>query len=131
MTQDFSQAPDLSDIEAIATRAFAALPEKITHLVRNVTFHVQDFPGPQTMRDMELETPFDLLGLYSGLPMNQRSVGDTPPDLDRIFLYRRPLLDCWCETGEDLKAIVRNVLIHEIGHHFGLSDADMQRIEES
>ena len=78
---------------------------------------------------MELESPFDLMGLYRGVDLAHRSVLDVPRGPDLIFLYRRPLLDYWCETGEDLAHLVRHVLIHEIGHHFGFSDDDMERIE--
>jgi predicted Zn-dependent protease with MMP-like domain len=78
---------------------------------------------------MELESPFDLLGLYRGVSLDNKSVMATPSDLDMIYLYRRPLLDYWCESGEDLAHLVRHVLIHEIGHHFGFSDDDMEAIE--
>ncbi len=78
---------------------------------------------------MELDSPFDLLGLYHGVSLDQKSVSDAPEDVDRIFLYRRPLLDYWCETGEDFEAIIHNTLIHEIGHHFGFSDDDMDHLE--
>ena len=79
---------------------------------------------------MQLASPFDLLGLYQGVSLAEKSSADAPQDLDRIFLYRRPILDYWCETGEDLAHVVRRVLIHEIGHHFGLSDDDMEALEE-
>ena len=81
------------------------------------------------MEELGVDDGFDLLGLYRGVSLDQRSVLDTPTDVDVIFLYRRPILDYWCETGESLAAIVRNVLVHEIGHHFGLSDADMEALE--
>jgi len=80
---------------------------------------------------MELESPFDLLGLYRGRALPFQSVWDVRTQLDMIFLYRRPILDYWCETGETLTDVVRHVLIHEIGHHFGFSDEDMERIEQS
>jgi predicted Zn-dependent protease with MMP-like domain len=80
---------------------------------------------------MGLESPFDLLGLYRGVDLAHKGVGQVSSDIDHIFLYRRPLLDFWCESGEDLTHVVRHVLIHEIGHHFGLSDDDMERIEEA
>jgi predicted Zn-dependent protease with MMP-like domain len=78
---------------------------------------------------MALESPFDLLGLYRGVPIGEKSVSAQPDDVDRIFLYRRPLLDYWCDSGETLSHVIRHVLIHEIGHHFGLSDEEMERIE--
>ena len=79
---------------------------------------------------MELESPFDLLGLYRGVSLDRKSVADGTPHIDMIFLYRRPILDYWCETGEDLEHVVRHVLLHEIGHHFGFSDDDMHSIED-
>ena len=78
---------------------------------------------------MDCETPFDLLGLYQGIDLTRRSVSDQPDDLDVVYLYRRPILDYWCDMEEDLLHVVRHVLIHEIGHHFGYSDDDMERIE--
>ena len=90
---------------------------------------VDDFPSDEVEKEMDLDTPFDLLGLYQGVSMMERGAGHVANDIDRIFLYRRPILDYWCETGEDLAAVVRHVLIHEIGHHLGFSDADMERIE--
>jgi predicted Zn-dependent protease with MMP-like domain len=80
---------------------------------------------------MGLDSPFDLLGLYRGVALPLKSVSDPRPDIDMIFLYRRPILDYWCESGDDLFELVRHVLIHEIGHHFGFSDADMDRIENA
>ena len=81
------------------------------------------------MEEMECESPFDLLGLYAGVDMGRKSVTEVAENVDMIFLYRRPILDYWCESGDDLVDVVRHVLIHEIGHHFGLSDEDMERIE--
>ena len=78
---------------------------------------------------MKLESPYELLGLYRGVSLDEKSVSESPQDVDMIFLYRAPLLDYWCETGEDLSHLIRHVLIHEIGHHFGFSDADMEKIE--
>ena len=95
----------------------------------DVVIRVEDFPDDETLEEMECESPFDLLGLYRGVDLTKKSVLDAPQDLDMIYLYRRPILDYWCETGEDLTHVVRHVLIHEIGHHFGLSDDDMDRIE--
>ena len=94
-----------------------------------VVVRVADFPDASTERQMGLDSPFDLLGLYHGVSIDQKSSAATPHDVDQVFLYRRPILDYWCEVGEDLTHVVRHVLIHEIGHHFGLSDDDMERIE--
>ena len=122
-------APDLDEIEALALDALAAIPEPLRAHVGNVAIQVEEFPDDDVVRDMELETPFDLLGLYQGISLDRRSVLDVRDDVDRIFLYRRPLLDYWCETGEELRHLIRHVLIHEIGHHFGLSDDDMEALE--
>ncbi|MEE8545268.1 MAG: metallopeptidase family protein [Alphaproteobacteria bacterium] len=122
-------APSLADIEAIASVALKRIPDKLKRHVTDVVIRVEEFPDPETEREMALESPFDLLGLYRGVSMPERSVMDSPSDLDMIFLYRRPLLDYWCESGETLGGLVRHVLIHEIGHHFGFSDADMEAIE--
>jgi predicted Zn-dependent protease with MMP-like domain len=94
-----------------------------------VVIRVEDFPDEETEEEMELESPFDLLGLYRGVALTQKSVTSPGGEIDMIFLYRRPILDYWCETGEDLRHVVRHVLIHEIGHHFGFSDEDMDRLE--
>ncbi len=122
-------APDLDQIEAMARAALAGIPQALRRHVRNVVLRVDDFPDEDTCREMGLRSPFDLLGLYRGLPIEAK--GDNPPvsDVDMIFLYRRAILEYWCETGEDLASIIRHVLIHEIGHHFGLSDEDMAQIE--
>ena len=125
----YSSAPTLDDIQAIASEAFATIPDDLAQHVADVAIYVTDFPDDETLEALELESPFDLLGLYQGISLDQKSVADTPTDIDRIFLYRRPLLDYWCDTGEDLYHVIRHVLIHEIGHHFGFSDDDMEAIE--
>ena len=125
----YSTPPTVADLEAVAREAYAGVPIELRRFVRNVIVRVQDFPDDETMEDLECESPFDLLGLYRGVDLSQKSVLDTPEDVDMIFLYRRPILDYWCEAGEDLTHVVRHIMIHEIGHHFGLSDDDMERIE--
>ena len=125
----FTTPPDLSDMEAYAREAFATIPKELRQHLGDVVVQVEDFPDDETLEEMDCETPFDLLGLYRGVDLARKSTQDVPEDIDTVHLYRRPILDYWCETGEALDAIVRNVLIHEIGHHFGLSDADMERIE--
>ena len=123
-------APAVGDIEEIAAEAYTTIPEVLRARADDVRIRVEEFPSEDVMREMALEPPFDLLGLYQGVPFGDQSVSDVRDDIDMIFLYRRPLLDYWVESGERLKDVVRHVLIHEIGHHFGFSDADMERIEE-
>ena len=129
MTAQFTGPPSLDDLEAIGREALKTIPEELRRHVKNVVLRVEEFPDEETEEEMDLESPFDLLGLYRGVSINRKSVSDTPRDIDMVFLYRRPILDYWCETGEDLYHLVRHVLIHEIGHHFGFSDNDMERIE--
>ncbi|MCK6453744.1 MAG: metallopeptidase family protein [Alphaproteobacteria bacterium] len=125
----WSTAPSLEEIEEMALSAYESLPTRFRLAVGDVIVRVEDFPDEETEREMELESPFDLMGLYRGVSIDRKSVSDLPREPDMIFLYRRPLLDYWCETGEDLPRLIRHVMIHEIGHHFGLSDADMEAIE--
>jgi len=122
-------APTLADIEWLAERALTTIPAALKRHLRNVVIRVDEFPDEEVEEEMELESPFDILGLYRGVALPRKSVGDVRPDADMVFLYRRPILDYWCETGEDLYRVVRHVLIHEIGHHFGFSDEDMDRLE--
>lgn len=122
--------PSLADLYRIAREAFATIPYELRRFAKDVVIQVEEFPDEEVETEMDLESPFDILGLYQGLSMDRKSVADVATQPDMVFLYRRPILDYWCETGEDLTRIVRHVLIHEIGHHFGFSDADMERIEE-
>jgi predicted Zn-dependent protease with MMP-like domain len=121
--------PTLADIESIAAVALDSIPEELRRHAKGVVIRVEDFPDDETLDDLRLDSPFDLLGLYRGVALSRKSVWSTPQNVDMIFLYRRPILDYWCESSESLADIVRHVLIHEIGHHFGFSDADMARIE--
>jgi predicted Zn-dependent protease with MMP-like domain len=121
--------PSLQEMEALAQVALKRLPQELLVHVDGVVIQVEEFPDRQTVRELNLQSRYDLLGLYRGVPIDQKSVTATPDDIDMIFMYRGPILDFWNETGEDLSHLVRHVLIHEIGHHFGLSDADMERIE--
>ena len=123
--------PSLADIEALAQRALDTIPRQLKRHLGPLLIRVEEFPDEETEETMGLDTPFDILGLYSGVALPHKTVSDPRPNMDMVFLYRRPILDYWCETGEDLAYLVRHVLIHEIGHHFGFSDEDMARIEAS
>jgi predicted Zn-dependent protease with MMP-like domain len=127
--RSFSAPPTLGDLEALAERALETIPQTLKRHLGRTVIRVEEFPDEETEREMELQSPFDILGLYRGVALPHQSVHDPRVDPEMIFLYRRPILDYWCETGEDLYAVVRHVLIHEIGHHFGFSDDDMERIE--
>ena len=123
-------APASADIERLAEAAFAQLPAAFRALCQGLVIHVVDFPDDETLDEMGAESEFDLLGLFRGRGMAQRSaVDETGAMPNMVWLYRRPLLDYWCEGEDTLGAVVTHVLVHEIGHHFGLSDADMAAIE--
>lgn len=129
MRDPFGEAPSAAEIQALATKALDGIPENLRRHLGGAAILVEEFPDEETRAEMGLESPFDLLGLYHGVSLDQKSVGDAPEDVDRIFLYRRPLLDLWCEGGDSLEDIVHNTIVHEIGHHFGFSDDDMERLE--
>jgi predicted Zn-dependent protease with MMP-like domain len=126
------RAPGLDEVQALADAAFAALPEAFRARCDGVIVRVTDFPDDETLDEMGLESEFDLLGLFRGVGMAQGGgaaalqTGQMP---NMVWLYRRPLLDYWAEHDETLGHLVTHVLVHEIGHHFGLSDADMEAIE--
>ena len=129
MTRAGERAPTAAEMELIADTAYRRIPERLRALVQDVVIRVEEFPDDDVAREMELESDYDLLGLYSGVSLDRQSVADVRENVDMIFLYRRPIIDYWAETGETLEAVLRHVLIHEIGHHFGLSDEEMERIE--
>lgn len=122
-------APTLADIDAMAKAALALLPEELKPYTTDVVILTQDFPDEDVCREMDLESPFDILGLYQGTSLADKRIDSSGAMPDMVFIYRRPILDYWCETGEDLGHVVRHVLIHEIGHHFGFSDETMEAIE--
>jgi predicted Zn-dependent protease with MMP-like domain len=123
--------PTIAELETMAQSALASIPAELKRHLGQIIMRVEEFPDEETEAEMDLESPFDILGLYRGVAIPHKSVSSVTPHVDMIFLYRRPILDYWCETGEDLVHVVRHVLIHEIGHHFGFSDADMDRIEQA
>ena len=125
----FDRAPGLDDLAAIAEEALGMLPEELARHCRDVVVRIEELCDEETEDEMELESPFELLGLYTGNALPYRGAGDVRQDVDMIVLYRLPIVLEWCESGESLARVVRHVLIHEIGHHFGFSDADMTRLE--
>jgi predicted Zn-dependent protease with MMP-like domain len=123
-------APSLDDLETIARDAYAALPDTFRALAGEVPIRVTEFPEEDVLRDLGIESEFDILGLFQGVGMaHHAAVPQTGQMPNQIWLYRRPILDYWAEHEETLGAVVGHVLVHEIGHHFGLSDDDMEAIE--
>ena len=123
-------APSLDQIAALAEAAFAELPARFRKQAGDLVFRVDDFPSEEVLEELGIDDPFQLTGLYQGVDLGRRSVLDPSPEPARVFLYRRPILDEWAERGNvALGDLVTHVLVHEIGHHFGLSDADIEAIE--
>ena len=123
--------PDAAQIERLADAAIARMPERFRRHLKDVVLRVEEFADDDVLTELGIEDPFDLTGLYTGRPIGEQSSlhsGDLPA---MIHLYRRPLLDEWAETGVSLEALVTHVIVHEAGHHFGFSDADMHAIEEA
>lgn len=130
MSRSFGLAPSLDDFAALAEQAFSDLPEPFRSLAAEAQIRVQDFADDETLDEMGIQDAFELTGLYHGVDLSRRSVLDVAPAAPMIFLYRRPILDEWAERGDvALEDLVVHVLVHEIGHHFGLSDDDIDRIE--
>jgi predicted Zn-dependent protease with MMP-like domain len=123
------KAPSLADIEAMAHDVFARLPVRFRQLCEGLIIRVEDFPTDEVLDEMEAASEFDLLGLFQGTGLPHQSHNDVARLPNMIWLFRRPILDYWAEHEETLGDIVRHVLVHEIGHHFGLSDNDMEAIE--
>jgi len=129
MKRDRGHAPDIADFERMAREAFARLPENFRAHCGDVVIQVQDFPDVEVMQTMRLQSPFDILGLYHGRGEPYEPVNQITHYPDMIYLYRRPMLAYWQGVEDTLEEIVTHVLVHEIGHHFGLSDDDMHMIE--
>jgi len=126
-----AKAPSLAEVEALAIEAFRRLPPNFRGLCEGLVIQVDDFPTDEVLDNMRAHSEFDLLGLFHGVGLPFRSESSPQQMPNMIWLYRRPILDYWAEHDETLGAVITHVLVHEIGHHFGLSDADMEAIEAS
>ena len=122
--------PSLDDLAALAEQALAAIPHRLARHIDNVAIAVEEQADDATLQEMGIDSPWDLSGLYRGTPLTERSVQDVARAPDLIMLYRQPILLEWIETGADLYRLVRNVVVHEVAHYFGFSDADIAALEQ-
>jgi predicted Zn-dependent protease with MMP-like domain len=127
----FGNPPSADEMEAIARRALDSLPEPFAGHLREVVLLIEDFADDETLSAMGIDEPFDLSGIYEGIPITERSVDHSGTLPDRIRLFRRPILDEWADGDDTLEHLVAHVLVHEVGHHFGLSDDDMHALEDA
>jgi len=127
----FGNPPSADEMEAIARRALDSLPEPFADHLRDVVLLIEDFADDETLSAMGIEEAFDLTGIYEGIPITERSVDHSGTLPDRIRLFRRPILDEWADGDDTLEHLVAHVLVHEVGHHFGLSDEDMHALEDA
>ena len=127
----FEIPPSADEMEAIARRALLSLPEPFAGHLRDVVLLIEEFADDETLEAMGIEDPFDLTGIYEGIPLTERSVDQSGTLPDKIRLFRRPILDEWAGGEDTLEHLVAHVLVHEVGHHFGLSDEDMHALEEA
>jgi len=126
-----ARAPSLTDFERMAQAAWGALPAEVREACADLAIRVQDFPDDRMLDDLEVEDPFELTGLYEGIALTQKSVFDQPSAPDVVWLFRRPILEEWIERGDiTLDRLVQHVLVHEIAHHLGWSDADIVQIDD-
>jgi predicted Zn-dependent protease with MMP-like domain len=124
-----TSAPTIADFEAIAAEAYGRLPAEFRDKSNDLLIRVEDFATEDVLTHLGIGNAYELLGLYHGVSLNHKSVMDLPRQPDMVFLYRRPLLAVWAESDEALDDLITHVLVHEIGHHFGFSDDDMEHIE--
>ncbi|MEL7116312.1 MAG: metallopeptidase family protein [Pseudomonadota bacterium] len=124
-------APDLAAFEAMAIAAREALPDPFRQAAGNVILRIEDFPPAEVLRDLRIEDPFELTGLYDGIPLTEKASLDQPMQPDAIWLFRRPILDEWAARGtEPLGHLIAHVYVHELAHHFGWSDEDIAKIDQ-
>ena len=127
----FELPPSADEMEAIARRALLSLPEPFAGHLRDVVLLIEEFADDETLDSMGIEDPFDLTGIYEGIPLTERSVDQSGTLPDKIRLFRRPILDEWAGGEDTLEHLIAHVLVHEVGHHFGLSDEQMHVLEEA
>lgn len=129
-TIDEIHAPTIAQIEAIARQTLAELPAAFAGPAQDITIRVEEFAGPEMLDELQIDDPFELTGLYDGIPMTEKSVSDQPGAPDTVLLFRRPILDEWAARGDvTLAELVKHVVTHELAHHFGWSDEDIARID--
>jgi predicted Zn-dependent protease with MMP-like domain len=124
-----AHAPSLADLEELAAAAWERLPSEFRAMCGTLVIRVEDFATEEVLDELGIEDAFDLMGLYQGVSLDKKSVLDVGREPDMVFLYRRAILDYWTDSDEKLGHVVTHVLVHEIGHHFGFSDDDMEHIE--
>lgn len=130
MSRRFAHPPSATEIEEIARAAMAGLPPPFAEHLHHIVLQVDELADEELLTELGIDHPLDLTGVYEGIPIGERSVETSGTMPDRVRLFRRAILDEWIEDGEDFEHLVRHILIHEVGHHFGLSDEDMHRLEE-
>jgi len=123
-----SHPPSLSEFDAFARRVFQAMPVEFRRMCDGLVIQTAEWPDEDTLDAMEIDSPYGLLGLYHGIDLTQKSIMDPRPSQDMVFLYRQPILAFTKHRGEELGRVIAHVLIHEVGHHFGLSDEDMHEL---
>jgi predicted Zn-dependent protease with MMP-like domain len=126
-----AMAPDLTVFQMLANSSWNRLPSQFRQMCGDLVIRIDDFAEDEVLDELEIESPFELLGLYQGVSLDQKSVSDAPREPDMVFLYRRAILDEWANGDDSLGEIITHVLVHEIGHHFGFSDSDMEDIESN
>jgi predicted Zn-dependent protease with MMP-like domain len=124
-----ARSPSLDEFEALARAAYRALPDQFRQWTTDVIIRIEEFATDEVLDSLGIESEYDLMGLYHGVSLDRKSVSDAGREPDVVALYRRPILDYWAAGDEQLGDLVTHVLVHEIGHHFGLSDDDMENIE--
>jgi predicted Zn-dependent protease with MMP-like domain len=130
MTRSFNHAPSAAEMEEIARAALTGLPEPFATHLKDVVLQVDEYADDELLAEFDIDHPLGLTGVYEGIPISERSIEHSGTMPDRIRLFRRAILDEWIEDGHDLEHLVRHVLIHEAGHHFGFPDDDMHLLEE-